>query len=308
LKSAVLTAPDQAIPLTRPRLADYLQLTRPRIGVMVLFTVAVGFLLASGPEVRVALLLHTLVGTGLVASGASTLNQWLERKTDARMKRTANRPLPAGRIYPIEALLFGSLLGIVGIGYLALMLPSPAAAIVAAVTFVSYVGIYTPMKPYSIWNTVVGAVPGALPPVIGWCAVQETIGIEAVALFLIMFVWQLPHFFAIAWLYRDDYAAGGLRMLPAIDPTGRLTAKAMVAGSVLLLPVTMVPSIVGLTGPFYLAGAIFLSVCFLNCAIHFRKSTTRTNARHVLRSSLFYLTGIMLLLVYDGFLPRLFAK
>jgi len=308
LKSAVLTASEEAVPLTRPRLADYLQMTRPRIGVMALFTVAVGFLLASSPDVRIGLLLHTLIGTGLVASGASALNQWLERKTDARMKRTADRPLPSGRVYPIEALLFGSLLGIVGITYLALMLPGPAAAIVAAITFISYVGVYTPLKPYSVWNTVVGAVPGALPPVIGWCAARETVGIEAVALFLIMFVWQLPHFFAIAWLYRDDYAAGGLRMLPAVDPTGRLTAKAMIGGCLLLLPVTMVPSMVGLTGPFYLAGAIFLSVCFLNCAIQFRKATTRTNARHVLRSSLFYLTGIMLLLVYDGFLPRLLAK
>ena len=302
----VLAAPvEQASPLTRPRIADYVQLTRPRIGMMALFTVAVGFMLGSTGEVRAVLLFHTLLGTGLVASGASAINQWIERKTDARMKRTANRPLPSGRLRPIEALVFGLVLGVGGTCYLAMFLPSPVAAIVAAVTFITYVALYTPLKPLSVWNTVVGAFPGALPPVIGWCAARGTIDIEAVALFLILFVWQLPHFFAIAWLYRDDYAAGGLRMLPAVDPHGRLTTRAMIGTCLLLLPVTMIPSLVGMTGPFYLAGAIFLSVCFLNCAIQFRKSLTRTNARHVLRSSLFYLTGIMLLLIYDGFLlPR----
>lgn len=308
MKSAVLAAAE-AVPLTRPRLADYLEMTRPRIGIMSLLTVAVGFLLASGPAVQIVLLLHTLIGAGLVASGASALNQLMERKSDARMKRTANRPLPAGRVQPVEALLFGSLLGIGGIVYLAVLLPTPGAAVVAAATFVSYIGLYTPLKPYSVWNTVVGAFPGALPPVIGWCAARETINMQAVTLFLIIFVWQLPHFFAIAWLYRDDYAAGGLRMLPAVDPTGRLTGRAMFATCLLLLPVTMLPSLFALTGPFYLAGAIFLSVCFLNCAIQFRKSPTRTNARYVLRSSLFYLTGIMLLLIYDGYLlPRVLAS
>jgi heme o synthase len=303
VKTAVLAA-DQAPALTRPRSADYLQLTRPRIGMMALFTVAVGFLLGSGAEVRAALLLHTLLGTGLVASGASALNQLLERKTDGLMKRTANRPLPSGRLFPAEALVFGLLLAVVGIVYLAMALPEPTAAIVAAVTLATYVGIYTPLKTQSVWNTVVGAFPGALPPVIGWCAARGTIDAESVALFLILFVWQLPHFFAIAWLYRDDYAAGGMRMLPAVDPNGKLTSRAMIATSLLLLPVTMLPSLLGMTGPYYLAGAIFLSVCFLNCAIQFHKWRSRTNARHVLRSSLFYLTGIMLLLLYDGVLPR----
>ena len=304
MKTAEIAAPEAV----RPRIADYVQLTRPRIGAMVLFTVAVGFLLASGLDVRLALLFHTLLGTGLVASGASALNQYLERRSDAKMKRTANRPLPSGRLQPIEALVFGTSIAVLGIAYLALMLPTPVAAIVAGITLVTYIGLYTPMKPLSVWNTVVGAFPGALPPVIGWCAAGKPISIEVASLFLIIFVWQLPHFFAIAWLYRDDYAAGGLRMLPAIDPDGRVTARAMVGTCLLLLPVTALPALVGMAGPFFLAGAIFLSVCFLNCAMQFRKAPSRTNAKHVLRASLFYLTGLMMLLLYDGFLQRYLTK
>ena len=182
------------------RLADYVQLTRPRIGVMALFTVAVGFLLASGSEIRSILLFHTLLGTALVASAASAINQWQERKADARMKRTANRPLPGGRIHPVEALLFGLLLATTGIAYLLLALPTVSAAIVAAVTLVTYLGLYTPMKPLSIWNTVVGAFPGALPPVIGWCAARGTISLEAISLFLI------PVYLATASLFRHCLA------------------------------------------------------------------------------------------------------
>ena len=161
-------------------------------------------------------------------------------------------------------------------------------------------GLYTPMKPLSIWNTVVGAFPGALPPVIGWCAARGTISLEAICLFLILFIWQLPHFFAIAWLYRDDYAAGGFRMLPIIDRDGTLTGRAMIGTCVLLLIVTVLPAMVGMAGPLFLACASILGVCFLNCAIQFRKSPTRVNAKHVLRASLLYLTGLMLLLLCDG--------
>jgi protoheme IX farnesyltransferase len=307
VKSAVAIT-EQAPATVRPRLADYLQLTRPRIGLMALFTVAVGYLLAAGADVRVAVLFHTLLGTGIVAGGASALNQFLERKSDARMRRTANRPLPAGRLHPAEALFFGLALAVIGIAYLALALPTPAAAVAAAVTLVTYVGLYTPLKPYSVWNTVVGAFPGALPPVIGWVAATGTLSAQAAALFLILFVWQLPHFFAIAWLYRDDYAAGGLRMLPAIDPDGRITARAMIGTCVLLVAVTMLPAIVGTAGPLFLTGAIILGVCFLNCAIQFRRDPSRANAKHALRASLLYLAGLMLLLVCDGVLPRHFGQ
>ena len=307
MKTAVLERAEPA-EISRLRIADYMQLTRPKIGAMALFTVAVGYLLGSGSDFRLAVLFHTLLGTGMVAAGSSTLNQWLERKSDARMRRTANRPLPAGRLHPAEALLFGILLGVVGMAYLSVALPSPAAAIVAGITLLTYVFVYTPLKPITAWNTVVGAFPGALPPVIGWCAARGELSWEACSLFTILFVWQLPHFFAIAWLYRDDYAAGGLRMIPVDDPTGKFTARAMIGTSLLLIPATMLPALFRQAGPLFLSGAIFLSILFLNCAIEFRKAPTRTNAKHVLRSSLFYLAGLMLLLIYDGVVPRLLAR
>ena len=272
---------------------------------MALFTVAVGYLLAAGSGCQIAILFHTLLGAGLVASGASALNQWWERKSDARMRRTANRPLPAGRLHPGEALGLGFVLSVVGIADLLISLPSPAAAIVAVVTLVTYVFVYTPLKPITAWNTVVGAFPGALPPIIGWCAARGTLSLDAIPLFLILFVWQLPHFFAIAWLYRDDYAAGGLRMIPVDDPEGKFTARAMIGTCLLLLPITMLPALFHQAGPVFLAGAIILSVLFLNCAIEFRKAPTRINAKYVLRSSLLYLTGLMLLLVCDGVAPQL---
>lgn len=308
MKTAVL---EQVEPtqLARPRIADYAELVRPRIGAMALFTVAVGYLMGAGTEFKLVILLHTLIGAGLTAAGSSTLNQWLERKSDARMRRTANRPLPAGRLHSAEALALGLLLGIVGVAFLVWTLPSPAAAIVAAITLVTYVLVYTPLKSVTVWNTVVGAFPGALPPVIGWYAATGKLSVEALPLFAILFVWQLPHFMAIAWLYKDDYAAGGLRMLPVVDgPDAKVTARAMIGTCVLLIPVTMLPGLVGQAGMMYLIGAIFLSVLFLNCAIEFRKSPTRITAKYVLRSSLLYLTGLMLLLICDGVVPKLLSR
>jgi len=184
-------------------------------------------------------------------------------------------------------------------------LPTPAAAIVAAITLLTYVLVYTPLKPVTAWNTVIGAFPGALPPVIGWVAARGDLSWGALSLFAILFVWQLPHFFAIAWLYREDYAAGGMRMIPAGDPHGAFTGRAMIGTCILLLPITMLPALIGQAGPLFLTGAIFLSVLFLNCAIEFRKRPTRMNAKYVLRSSLLYLAGLMLLLVVDGVVPRM---
>lgn len=187
MKTALLAA--EPVVITRSRLADYLELTKPRIAVLVLFTVAVGAVLAGGTSISVPVLLHTLVGTALVAAGASALNQLLERHSDALMRRTENRPLPAGRLQPVEVLLFGSLLGIAGVAYLALALRTPTAAAVAGFTFFCYVAVYTPLKPVTTLNTLVGAVPGALPPVIGWTAVRGDLSGEAVALFVIVFLW-----------------------------------------------------------------------------------------------------------------------
>ncbi|MBY0459091.1 MAG: heme o synthase, partial [Gemmataceae bacterium] len=240
------------------RFADYLELTKPRIAVMALFTVGAGYLLAAGGRAEWLVLLHTLVGAGLVAAGGSALNQLFERRIDAKMRRTLKRPLPAGRISPEEAAAFGAGLAGAGLAYLAATV-GLAATTAAAATFFAYAFIYTPMKTFTAWNTAVGAVPGALPPVIGWYAAtgwNDGKGWEgAAALFAILFLWQIPHFLAIAWMYRDDYAAGGLKMLPGCDPSGRLTSFVMVLTTVALLPLAALVPLAGLGGWLFAAGA-----------------------------------------------------
>lgn len=304
MKVAVL-APEPVAVLTRGRAADYLALTKPRIAVLVLFTVAAGALLAAGRAVDPVVLVHTVLGTALVAAGASALNQWLEKDSDARMRRTADRPLPAGRLQPIEVLVFGVALGAGGLLYLALALNKPYAALVAAVTFACYVGVYTPLKPLTSLNTLVGAVPGALPPVIGWTAVRGTIDAEAIALFLIVFLWQVPHFLAIAWMYRDEYARAGLCMLPCVDPDGRMTGQQMIVYCLALIPASLTPAMLGAAGPLYAAGAVVLGLGFLLRAVAFRRGHSHTRARRVLRASLLYLPGLLLLLLLDAALPWL---
>jgi protoheme IX farnesyltransferase len=297
----------EAPPLVRPRAADYLELAKPRVAVLVLFTVAAGVLLASGGVVPAAVLFHTLLGTALVAAGASALNQWLERDSDAHMRRTANRPLPSGRLQSLEVFLFGTLLGALGVGYLALTLPHAAAAVVAAVTFFLYVAVYTPLKRRTTLNTLIGAVPGALPPVIGWAAASGGLGGGAVALFLIVFVWQVPHFLAIAWIYRDEYRRAGLCMLPVVDRDGSQTARNMILYCLTLFPVSLLPVLSGSAGPVYLAGAVLLGAGFLAPALGFGRHKDVTQARRVLRASLLYLPGLLALLVLDGALAALAA-
>jgi protoheme IX farnesyltransferase len=289
----------EAPPLARTRMADYLELTKPRVAALVLFTVAAGALLASGGTPDLVRLLHTLCGTALVAAGASALNQLLERHSDALMQRTENRPLPAGRLQPLEVLLFGAGLGIAGIVYLALALPHLWTAIVAGITFVSYVFLYTPLKRMTVLNTLVGAVPGALPPVIGWTASGGAIGMEVAALFLIVFLWQVPHFLAIAWIHRDDYARASLRMLPVSDREGSRTGLVMVAYCLALIPISLAPALVGRAGFLYLAGATLLGLGFLCRAIQFRRASSTVQARRVLRASLIYLPAVLLLLLVE---------
>lgn len=283
--------------------ADYLELTKPRIAVMALFTVAIGYLLAAGASASALVLVHTLAGAGLVAAGGSALNQWLERKIDARMYRTMKRPLPAGRISPAAAFAFGVGLGAAGLAYLFAALPYPAG-VAAAVTMVSYVLVYTPLKTVTVWNTVVGAVPGALPPVIGWCAARGWDGFPAaLGLFLVIFLWQLPHFLAIAWMYRADYARGGLRMLPITDPSGDRTAWVMVVTCAALIPVGLVGIGLGVAGYLSVAGCAVLGLLFLREAVRFDRTRTDRQARRVLRASLLYLPGALGLLLLDGLLP-----
>lgn len=290
----------EAPSLGQSRIADYIALTKPRIAVLVLFTVAVGVVLGSGAPVNLMLLLHTVIGTAFVAGGASALNQLLERQSDARMKRTAQRPLPAQRLQPLEVLVFGVLLGAGGLLYLSWTLQQAIAPLIALLTFVTYVGIYTPLKSVTSLNTFIGAIPGALPPVIGWTAARGQLDREAIALFLIVLVWQIPHFMAIAWIYREDYRQADLQMVPVNDPTGKRTGWTMVLFAAALIPVALSPSVFGRVGPIYLLGSAVLGIGFLLASIGFLRNHNEETARSVLRASLIYLPGLLALLVLDG--------
>jgi protoheme IX farnesyltransferase len=297
---AIVSVHPEPLTLLRARLADYVQLLKPRVLVLVLFTVATGAILAAGGAPSWAVVVHTLIGTTLVAGGASALNQWLERDTDALMRRTENRPLPGGRLQSVEVLALAGTLGVSGIAYLAVALYQPYAALVAAATFLSYVFLYTPLKRKTTLNTLVGAVPGALPPVIGWTAVRGSLDAEAVALFVVLFLWQVPHFLAIAWIYREDYARAGLRMLPVVDPEGILSGRQMVSYCLALIPASLAPVLLGRAGPLYLMGALVLGLGFLNCAVGFARGSSVPRARRVMRASLIYLPALLALLLLDG--------
>jgi len=299
MKTVAPVCEESVVPLVRGRVADYLELTKPRISVLVLFTVAAGGYLAAGTALDVVALFHAVIGTALVASGASALNQWLERHRDGLMRRTENRPLPAGRVQPAEAMIFGFALGVAGVVYLGVSLRQPWAALLAAATFISYVFVYTPLKPRTTLNTLVGAIPGAMPPLIGWVALRGSVSWEALTLFLILFLWQVPHFLAIAWIYRDDYAQGGHRMLTVVDPGGRLTAVRMVMYCVALIAVSLMPFYLGTAGRVYLWVAASLGFGFLVCAIGFGRNRTVGRARRVLQASLIYLPALLAVLMWD---------
>jgi protoheme IX farnesyltransferase len=282
------------------KIADYIELTKPRVGVLVLLTVAAGALLAPGGMSEPHLLFHAVCGTALVVAGASALNQLLERHIDTRMHRTENRPLAAGRLSTNKAALFGMGLGAGGVAYLAATLPHLLSAGLAAFAFVSYVFIYTPLKKRTSLNTLIGAVPGALPPVIGWTAVTGRVDVHALALFLIVYLWQVPHFLAIAWIYREDYARAGLKMLPVLDERGSITGRQMVSYALALIPISLLPAFWGFAGPFYLVGAVVLGAGFVGSCLGFVRTHSQTEARRVLRSSLLYLPALMVLLLLDG--------
>jgi protoheme IX farnesyltransferase len=255
-----------SVALARASMSDYVALTKPRITLMVVLTALVGFVMGSAGTLDLPRLAATLVGTGLVAAGASAFNMVLERATDALMVRTRNRPLPAGRMRTVEGCAAGLALTVPGLVVLHAACGATAAA-VALVTWASYVFVYTPLKTRTSLSTVVGAFPGALPPVIGWAAARGAVEPGAFVLFAILFLWQIPHFLAIAWIYRDDYARGGLPMLPVIDPAGALTGRQAVANSLALLVVSVMPTLTGMTGWLYLAGATVLGVALTAAAV-----------------------------------------
>jgi len=296
---STLTVGQDALPLVRFRFADYVELTRPRMAVLVLFTLAAGFGLASAGPVDLARLLHTVFGTALVVAGASALNQAFERHSDALMERTASRPVPSGRLQPATVLLFGGSLALAGLAYLALAVRQPLAVMAAAFAFASYVFLYTPLKRTTTLNTLVGAVPGAMPPVIGWTAVTNSFDPAVAVLFAVLFLWQVPHFLAIAWIYRHDYARAGLRMLPVLDPSGDRTARCMVGYCLALLLVSALPSALGWTGPMYLLGAAVLGGGFLASAFGFWRTRSAAQARRVLRASLVYLPALLTVLLAE---------
>ncbi len=313
------------VPLTSPLLNDphpeahaalatlgrkasyYLTLTKPRIAVMVLITVATGFLLGARGSTyppsllgtsKLSTLLLTLIGTGLVAGSASVWNQVIERVRDSRMRRTSQRPLPMGHVTPFESALFGSVIGILGVAILALG-ANMTAALVALATFVLYVAVYTPLKPLTTLNTAIGAIPGALPPVIGWAGATGNVGIEAWSLFLIVFLWQFPHFLAIAWIHREDYARGGHKMLPSVDPSGIMTSRQAVIYALALIPVGLLPTALGLAGSYYFAGALALGLFYLWKAVQFWRDVTDASARRLLRTSFLYLPAVLALLLLN---------
>lgn len=299
MKPAVVT-PVLALP--RSRGADLVELTKPRIAVMVLFTVATGMLLARPSAVDLVALFNTLLGVGLVAAAASVLNQFLERHSDALMRRTENRPLPAGRLQPAEGLLLGAALGVFGLVYLAATIKQPLAVAATAFTLASYVLVYTPLKRYTTLNTLIGAVPGAMPPVIGWVAVTGTLDAGALALFLILFFWQVPHFLAIAWIYREDYRRAGLQMLPTVDEHGGMTARQMLVYCVALAPVSLLPAVLGLAGWLYVIGAVLVNLHFIGATIGFARQRNVAAARRVLHASLIYLPLLLALLLVEAWL------
>jgi len=281
---------------SRSLLADYAELTKPRITLMVVFTTLVGFVSATVGPVSLPALVAALVGTGLVAAGASALNMLLERDTDALMRRTRGRPLPAGRVRPAEALAFGLALSALGFAEL-LWRSGPLAAEVALATWASYLFVYTPLKRRTSFSTLVGAVPGALPPVIGWAAARQSLEGGAFVLFAILFLWQIPHFLAIAWIYRDDYARAGLPMLPVLDRRGHLTGRQAVVNSLALLLVSFAPVAAGLAGGVYLAGAALLGLALTGFATNLALSRDQPAARALFLASVLYLPALCGLLL-----------
>lgn len=286
----------------RPRLAavtrDYLELSKSRIVLMVLITTAAGYLFAAKP-LDALYLTHLLLGTALVAAGTNALNQYVERGHDAKMHRTRTRPLPAGRITPRAALLFSSAIAVIGTVYLAVAVNWLTAAL-GAFTLTSYIFVYTPLKRVSTICTLIGAVPGAIPPLMGWTAATNELSLGGWMVFGILFFWQLPHFMAISWLYRDDYARGGFAMLSVRDENGSAVAREAIVFTLLLLPLSIAPAMAGLAGLPYLVGAGLAGLALLAATIRFSSRRDAKHARGLFMVSNLYLLTVMLLLVVDA--------
>jgi protoheme IX farnesyltransferase len=279
-------------------IAAFAELVKARLTSLVLLTTLVGFYAGATGEMSYGLLFHTLLGTGLLAAGAAALNQYIEREYDARMIRTENRPLPSGRLSATAAVLFGGASCCTGLLWLAVAV-NLLTSMLGALTLVSYLFLYTPLKRVTTLNTAIGAVPGALPPLMGWAAARDEISLGGWALFAILFFWQLPHFLAIGWMYREDYARAGYIMLPAVDRQGFRTGSQAVSHTLGLLTVSLAPSLIGLTGVVYFFTSLFLGLAFLWFAIRFSRRLTERSARQLFLASILYLPILLGVLALD---------
>jgi protoheme IX farnesyltransferase len=267
---------------------DLIELVKARLTLLVLLTTAVGFYLGADNPINYAALFHAVLGTAAAAAGAAALNQWWEYKLDALMRRTQLRPVPAGRMRPRDAVVIGAILSIFGVAYLALVC-NALSAVLAALTIIIYIFAYTPLKLVSTFNTALGAVPGAIPPMIGWVAARGTLNAGAWMLFAILFFWQLPHFFAIAWMYRDDYARAGFQMISSDDRTGERSASQSVFFCMLLFVVAGLPAFLGIATVFYLLAELILGGVFIAATMRFLKTRTPSDARRLFITSILYL-------------------
>jgi len=279
------------------KLAAYAELTKPRITFLVVLTAAAGFCMASASGIDYFRLLNMSIGIALLSSGLSTLNQYIERDLDRLMRRTQARPLPTGKLLPLEAAVFGVLLSAFGTVYLAVFI-NPLSALLGVATLASYLFVYTPLKTRTTLSTVLGAFPGAMPPFIGWVSATGGITVEAWVLFAVLFLWQFPHFLAIAWMYRDDYARAGIRMLPVVEPEGKVTGQQIISYTLLLIPVSLLPAATGMAGSIYFVGAALMGIVFLYFSSKAALVRSAGQARRLLLASVIYLPllfGLMVL-------------
>lgn len=280
------------------KFADYLSLTKPRIIVMVLLVVAAAYYLAAAGHMDYLILTHALIGMAMATGGALALNQVAEEDIDTRMDRTRERPIPGGRLRKTDALVFGVSLLILGVVYL-IATVNAMTAFLTSMSGTMYLILYTPLKRISSWNSVVGAIPGAMPPVIGWAAATGEISLESTILFFILFIWQIPHALAIAILYREDFIAAGIRLLPVEEDGGRRTGFHVISYCLALLPIGMMPTLIGMAGPIYFTASLILGLMYLGTGIYLAANQSAASARRLFYVSLVYLPLVILVMVLD---------
>jgi len=288
---------ESAIPVSE-RAWAYVALAKPDVTFLVVITTVAGFYIASRGPLDWALLAHTLIGTMLAAAGTATLNQYTEREADALMRRTAARPIPSGLISPTEAFWLGSILVVFGVVYLSVLSNVLAAALTLATT-VLYLGVYTPLKKITPLATFIGAFPGAIPPLIGWAAARGSLSLGAWILFAILFLWQFPHFLAIAWMYREDYARAGIKMLPVVEPSGDRTFRQILVTAAILVPISLLPSVIGIAGIGYFFGATVLGMALLQVCFWAERSRTNIRAKWLMHATVIHIPVLLALMILD---------